>query len=191
MRALERACAATTSAALLGSLALMFAAGCAPATAPADGVPAPELGVATVDPALAESPVGFSCIDLKGNTVSTATVEGRVTVLLFLTSYDPASTAEAEFLRDISHTHAPRINVVAFSLEREENRPLMEGFAAAAKLEYPICIADAETIAGRGTFAGMNSVPSVMILDRTGRARYRYIGLQKPEELEAAITGVE
>ncbi|MFO0617187.1 MAG: TlpA family protein disulfide reductase [Polyangiaceae bacterium] len=164
---------------------------CAPAPPPSDVPPAPTPGIATVAPEEAEAPIGFSCADLTGATVSTASVEGRVTVLLFLTSYDPASTAEAEFLRDLSHTHAPRINVVGFALEREGNRPLIEGFAQAAKLEYPICIADADTIAGRGTFAGMNSVPSVLILDKSGHPQYRFIGFQKAAELEAAIQGVE
>lgn len=171
--------------------AALVAAGCAPALAPTDAPPAPLPGAATVDPDAASTPLGFSCTALDGKTVSTATVAGRVTVLLFLTSYDPASTAEAEFLRDLLHTHAPRFNVVGMALEREANRPLIEGFASAARLEYPICIADADTIAGRGTFAGMNSVPSVLILDPQGRPQYRYIGLQKADALEAAITGVE
>lgn len=188
MRARDRG---TALALTLVGAGWVVGAGCASGASPSDAAPAPQLGVGTVDPVTAESPLAFSCVDLEGDTVSTATVEGRVTVLLFITSYDPASTAEAEFLRDLLHTHAPKFNVVAFSLEREENKPLMQGFAAAAKLEYPICIADADTIAGRGTFAGMNSVPSVLILDRTGRPKYRFIGLQKSEELEAAITGVE
>lgn len=171
--------------------AAMIALGCAPAPGTTDTPAAPLPGVATVDPDDSDRPIGFSCTDLEGNTVSTASVEGRVTVLLFLTSYDPASTAEAEFLRDLVHTHAPRINALGMMLEREGNRPLIEGFAKAAKIGYPLCIADADTIAGRGTFGGMNSVPSVLILDRRGRPKYRFIGFQKADALEAAIASVE
>lgn len=171
--------------------AAVFAAACAPAPSPTDAPPAPLPGAATVDPDAASTPIGFTCTALDGTTVSTSTVAGRVTVLLFLTSYDPASTAEAQFLRDLLHTHAPKFNVVGMALEREANRPLIEGFASAARLAYPICIADADTIAGRGTFGGMNSVPSVLILDREGHPKYRYIGLQKADALEAAITSVE
>lgn len=175
----------------LGSLAFASMTACAPVAPSSDVPPAPVPGVASVAPEGASEPLPFSCTDLEGKPVSTTTVAGRVTVILFFTSYDPASVAEAQFLRDLTHTHAPRINAVGMVLEQETNRPLVQGFADGTKLGYPVCLADADTIAGHGTFAGMNAVPSVLILDREGRPRYRYIGLQKAEALEAAIASVE
>src|SRR5258708_31047990 len=86
--------------------------------------------------------VSFAFLDLDGKEVSTASVAGRTTIILFATTYDPFALAEAHFIADIEHRHAPRINAVMIDLEREENRPLVQAFADALNHPFPICMAD-------------------------------------------------
>lgn len=109
----------------------------------------------------------------------------------FITTYDVASQAEVRFLVGLGRTHAPRLNVAFVVLEGRENRPLIEAFAAALSIPYPVAIADAETLEGQGPFAGLHHVPSVVILDRQGREVWRHLGLIKEAELEQAVRAVE
>ncbi len=133
----------------------------------------------------------FEFVTLDGQPFSTETVAGRVTVIAFITTYDMASQAQARFLSGLARRHVPRINAAALVLEPPENRPLVEAFVAALKLPYPVAFADPATIAGKGPFAGLHHVPSVIILDRSGREAWRRVGLAEPEEIEQAIRAVE
>jgi len=156
---------------------------------PRDPMAAPATSAAAaVDPSKV---VSFSFPDLDGKEVSTATVHGRTTVVFFGTAYDTFVQAEARFLIDVEHLHTPRLNVVMIMLERAENRPMVSIFSDVLQHPFPICMADADTIAGHGPFQGMNSVPSLLILDKEGREKYRHAGMQKEEEIEAAIKSVE
>jgi hypothetical protein len=135
--------------------------------------------------------VSFSFETLDGKTLSTASVAGRITVLGFITTYDVASQAEVRFLLGLGRTHAPRLNVAFVVLERKENRPLIEAFVSALSIPYPVALADEETIEGRGPFAGLHHVPSVVILDRQGREVWRHLGLIRETELEQAVRAAE
>jgi thiol-disulfide isomerase/thioredoxin len=173
---------------LFASLALVTA--CSLKPIPRDPMAAPT-GAAASKPADPSKVVAFSFTDLDGKEVSTASVAGRTTIVLFATSYDPFALAEAHFLADIEHKHAPRINVVLIDLERDDNRPLVQAFGDALNHPFPICMADNDTIAGHGPFEGMNSVPSILILDKGGHEKYRHLGLQKQAEIEDALASVE
>jgi hypothetical protein len=171
------------------ALALIALLGCDPKPIARDPTGAP---IATeAPPADPSKVVMFALRDLRGADVSTDTVHGRTTVLAFLTSYDPTSLAEARFLIDLEHRHAPRINVVFLMLERPENQPLVQAFSDMLATPFPVCMADADTIAGRGVFAGMNSVPSVLVLDKEGHEHSRHLGFQKEKELEDAVSAAE
>lgn len=135
--------------------------------------------------------VAFSFADLTGKEVSTDSMHGRTTVIAFIATYDAASQAETRFLLEVARDHVPRINAFALVLESAENQPLADAFAHALHLNYPLCMADEATIRGEGPFAGMNQIPSVIILDKDGRERWRRVGLVQKAELEEAIRGVE
>ena len=131
----------------------------------------------------------FQAVD--GRPVSTRSLANRVSVIGFLTTYDVPSQVEARFLAMLERRHSPRVNVAVLMLEAPENQPLVEAFAASLRLEYPVAIADAATIAGEGPFAGLHHVPSVVVLDRAGREAWRHVGLVNEATLEAAVRAVE
>jgi hypothetical protein len=170
------------------ALVLVLVLGCGGQAA--TGAPKP-LPMVTSSPPDTAKRVDFSYSDLQGKEVSTTSVHGRVTVVAFIATYDVASQAQTRFLSEIEHEHTPRLNVFALVLESAENKPLADAFASALKLPYPLCMADEATIRGEGPFTGLGQVPSIVILDKEGRERYRHLGFVQKAELETAIGVVE
>jgi hypothetical protein len=168
---------------VLGALGLMHPA----CTSGAE--PAPEM------PLTAEPRVGpvrdFRFDGLDGRPVTGTSLRGRMTVIAFATTYDAASQAQARFVQSLLRSHAPRINALLLVLEPPHHQPLVAAFAATLELSYPVAIADAATIAGKGTFAGLQHVPAVVVLDREGREVWRRVGLVEQEDLDAALRRLE
>lgn len=136
-------------------------------------------------------PIAFAWTDLRGQPVTSETMRGRVTVICFIATYDVTSQAQVRFLQRLHKEHAPRLNVALIVLEQPENRPMIEAYADALELPFPVAIADPATIRGEGPFQGLHHVPSVSILDRDGRERFRHIGLIGWTPLEEAVERVE
>lgn len=142
----------------------------------------------------AEAPgtvVHFSFQGLNGKPLTSDSMRGRLSVIGFGASYDMASQAQARFLTALFRTHVPRINTALLILEPPENQPMVEGFAAALELPYPVAFADDATIAGHGPFAGLHSIPSVVILDGNGREVWRRLGIVDEAELHEVLRGLE
>ncbi|WP_437285598.1 TlpA family protein disulfide reductase [Sorangium sp. So ce406] len=168
---------------------LLLAMGCAGS---GDAVREPAAGPPATAEVPARGPVRtFSYETLDGRALSTASLAGRFSVIGFVATYDVASQAEARFLAGLFRDHTPRINAALLVLEASENRPLVEAFVAALKLPYPVALADAPTIAGEGSFAGLHHVPSVVILDPEGREAFRHVGLITQEALEEVLRRLE
>jgi hypothetical protein len=117
-------------------------------------------------------------------------LQGRATVIAFITTYDLGSQAQARFLTRLSHAHTPRINAAIVVLEPPDNQPLVVAFRDALKLDYPVAMGDAALIAGDGPFGDVHAVPSTVVLDAEGRLVWRHVGLAKEDELERALSGL-
>jgi hypothetical protein len=137
-------------------------------------------------------PVRFAYRTLDDKPLTPATLAGRFTLIALGATYDLPSQAQARFLTGLSRNHTPRINVALLILEPEENRPLVEAFVQALRLEYPVAFADQPTITGQGgPFPGLHHVPSIVILDREGREVWRHLGLADDKTLEKALRDLE
>jgi hypothetical protein len=165
---------------LLSSLALAPLAGCA-------STPAREGGAAEPRSAAHGPVVPFAFESLDERPVSLDGLRGRAMVVVFLASYGDASLVQARFLKKVFREHSPRINAAAVFMEGVDNRPLVRVFRDAAGLPFPVAMADAATIAGKGPFEGINTVPSVVVLDAEGREVWRKVGVGSPEELTKAL----
>ncbi len=180
-RSLARGAAAFACASLLG---------CAPAAPPPDGPDAKPLSSVGEAPASGD-PVSFTWQTTTGQPLTSRELLGRVTVLVFVTTYDVPSQAQVRFASSLSKQHTPRLNVVAVVLEPPENQPLAAAYADMLDLGYPVVIGDAATIRGEGPLAGLHHVPAIAILDREGRERFRHLGLMDQPALDAAVKRVE
>ncbi len=159
-------------------LRALFAAGAAAACGPAPvGADVPANG----------APLGFRFLALGGRPdVSDASLRGRAALVAFLATYDLASQAQARFLSALA-ARRKDLAYVAVVLEPPANVPLVIGFRDALALDFPVALADAATIAGRGPFGEVNAVPTVVLLDADVRVVWRHVGLTREEDLERAI----
>jgi hypothetical protein len=164
--------------------------GCVPAT-PAGTTPTAEPITAPPPPAERGPVIRFQYETLGGAPFTTDSVAGRITVIGFIATYDLASQALARFLASLAHRHTPRVNVALLVLEQPENAPLVDAFAKALHIQFPVAMADAATIAGEGPFAGLHHVPAVVILDREGREAFVHRGLLDEAQIDGAIRSVE
>jgi hypothetical protein len=132
-------------------------------------------------------PVAYAYESLDDREVSLAALKGRATVLVFIATYGDASIVQARFLKKVVAEHVPRINAAAVFMEPIENRPLARIFRDTVGLPYPLAMADSPTIAGHGPFVGLDTVPSVVVLDDEGREVFRKVGVAYPDELIRAV----
>jgi len=124
----------------------------------------------------------------QGEEVSHESMRGRVTALLFVTTFDLASQLAAKQLNQALHTHTPRINAAAIVLEAPKYAPLADVFRTSLKLSYPVAIADLAMLTRSSTLGGVHSVPTLIILDKRGREVSRNYGAFSNEDLDAWLT---
>ena len=125
----------------------------------------------------------------QGEELSAESVRGRVTCLLFVTTFDLASQIAAKRLNQLLHAHTPRINAAAVVLEAAKYAPLADVFRSSLELSYPVAIADLPTLQTSSTFGDeVSTVPALLILDAEGREVQRRSGTFTVEELDAWLS---
>ena len=132
-------------------------------------------------------PIYFSFGTTEGKEFSSEVTRGRVTAVLFVTTFDLASQAEARHLNDVQRTHSPRLNAGVVVLEAPKYATFAEVFRTSLGLGYPVAIADAGTLAGAGPFGSVDRVPTLVVLDRDGREVARLVGLTTAAQIESAV----
>ena len=123
-----------------------------------------------------------------GEEVSSEGMRGRVTALVFVTTFDLASQVAAKQLNHALHTHQPRINAAAVVLEAAKYAPLADVFRSSLQLSYPVALADLATLAQNSTLGEVHSVPTVLVFDAQGREVLRKYGAFTSEELDGWLT---
>jgi hypothetical protein len=136
-------------------------------------------------------PVQFTFGTLAGQEVSSDTTRGRTTALLFVTTYDLPSQAEAQLLRDVIASHKPRANAAIVMMEPPRAAELAQVWAASIDVRLPIAMASPTLLAGDSALGRINGVPTLIILDRRGRLLERLEGAVTREELTLALTRAE
>lgn len=136
-------------------------------------------------------PIVFAFGTTEGDEFGSAATRGRVTAVLFVTTFDLASQAEAKHLNEVLRSHTPRINAGAVVLEVPKHAVLADVFKKSLGLSYPVAIADNSTLEGTGPFGSIPGVPTLVILDRAGREVIRRTGLMNPRQIDEALSLAE
>jgi hypothetical protein len=155
---------------------ICWAAGCGPA-APVPSEPAAPVG----------APIEFAFGTPDGGELSSEGTRGRATAILFLTTYDLASQLVAQRLESVVHSHVPRANAGAVVLEAPKYVALAEAYKSSLGLSYPVAMADTFTLTGGGPFGSINQVPTLVVLDRSGREVWRKTGVPEAREIDEAL----
>lgn len=136
-------------------------------------------------------PPEFAFGVLDGTVLTAENTRGRVTALLFAASYDLASQLVARRLDDVYRVRKPRFNAACIALEAAENAVLVETFRDTLDLHYPVAIADRVELRSVPSFASIDRVPTLVVLDRRGRERLRVSGAFEEKHLRAWLTAAE
>jgi hypothetical protein len=171
--------AALPAAVLLAAVFLMagFACGAAPETPPA----APSSH--TPD----DAPLEFRFPASGDDVVSSETTRGRATALVFITTYDISSQLVARRLGEVVVRFKPRSNAAAVVLEPPAYAELLPTYRETLALPYPVVMADFATQQRQGPFGDIQNVPTLVVLDRSGREVWRHQGALEARDIEAAL----
>lgn len=118
----------------------------------------------------------FDYLAVDGSRLSSESTRGRVTVIALVTTYDLASQVVLRELTELIHTTSPRFNAGVIVLEPPRNAPLAQAYADTLELPFPLALADAATLEGRGPFGAVNEVPTLVVLDPKGAETWRHTG---------------
>lgn len=127
----------------------------------------------------------------EGKLFNSDTTRGRSTAILFATTFDMASQAQAKHLDEVVRSHKPRANAGVVILEAPKYVVLAEAFRTTLGLSYPVALADPATLAGDGPFGRIEGVPTLVVLDREGRPLLKRLGLMGPELMEQALSAAD
>jgi len=122
-----------------------------------------------------------------GGFVSSKSVAGRATALVFITTFDLASQALAQRLDDVLRSHKPRANGVGVVLEPPKYAEFAQAFADSLSLSYPIAMADQAALRGAGAFGDIRAVPVLVVIDWEAREVARFAGVPSVEQISDAL----
>ncbi len=129
----------------------------------------------------------YSFPGIDGETISSKEHRGRVTVLLFVTTFDVLSQAQAQRLEDLYRTYSPRINALAIVMEAPRYVDLARAFRDVVGLHFPVAIASRQQVARQGSLSQIQQVPAWIVLDSRGRVSGAAVGEISPDELRKAV----
>ncbi|MGH2571352.1 MAG: TlpA disulfide reductase family protein [bacterium] len=192
-----------TSLVLLPAAALAVVAGCgdrdaeagageptpAPAPAPnAQAAPAP----APPAPGGFQTAPDFTLEKLGGGTVKLSSLRGKVVLIDFWATWCRPCIASIPHLNSLYATHhKDGLEILGVSLDRgqgaQTGREVVEAFSRTTRMDYPVLMGSQATAA---SFGGIQAIPTAFLIDREGRIRNRYVGMQAPAVMEAAVAAL-
>jgi len=133
------------------------------------------------------APVSFAFDSLDARPVSSAAMQGKPAVLVFVTTWDTLSQAQVAYAVAVAGDEGPRAGFALVALQDPSARELVEIYRDTMKVTFPVALGDPATIAGGGALGDVHEVPSIVMLDAAGRVAWRHAGLVKPDELRARL----
>jgi peroxiredoxin len=133
----------------------------------------------------------FDFAGVDGSPIASSELRGRVSVLLFVTTFDVASQAQARRLEDLYRTHAPRLNALGVVVEPPRYADLARTFRDSLGLSYPLAMADRSVLGGDPVLRLVQSVPAWLFLDREGRVVASAAGALTPSQLSDLARSAE
>ncbi len=133
-----------------------------------------------------KDPFAFTVRQINGLAVPLAPLRGRVMVLSFWATWcGPCRELEPLFSQ-VAGAYAGRTDVAFYAVNVDEDETLVKPFIEAQKWTMPEIYAD-----GLDDLLRVVALPTVIILDRSGKIAYRANGYQSEEFEERLTTAVE
>lgn len=133
----------------------------------------------------AKEPLGFVVRRLDGAPLPLAPLRGKIVVLSFWATWcGPCRELEPIFSQ-VARSYAGNPNIAFFAVNTDDDETQVSPFVVREKWDVPVVYAD-----GLDIFLKVDSLPTVLVLGRSGEIAYRVGGLAPqgfPESLIAAI----
>lgn len=126
----------------------------------------------------------FQLPDINGQEVSSASLQGKVTILTLWTTWAPPAVHQLRDLQLLRENYAEApVHIVAVSLEEAGIRDL-EVFLQHSTYPFPILRADPDF---QQKFGGIDAIPSTFIITPQWKIINRYTGRASLNELTAEL----
>lgn len=126
----------------------------------------------------------FTVTTLDGRPMSDSTLRGHVVLVNFWATWCLPCRAEMPLLQAMAYRHdSAGLVVLGLSVDRAGPETVRQ-FLTERSITYPVAVVgrDIET-----AFGGMQGYPTSVLLDRTGRVRYKVLGPLAMASLEPAV----
>jgi cytochrome c biogenesis protein CcmG/thiol:disulfide interchange protein DsbE len=130
----------------------------------------------------------FTVQTLDGQTISSATWRGKVTLLNFWATWCPPCKAEIPDLIALQNKYRDQLQIIGIS--EDETPDVVRSFIAEHKINYPVVMATPDI---QTALPGVGSLPTTFMLDRDGRIAVKHVGLLKAtvtEQETRALAGL-
>ncbi len=128
----------------------------------------------------------FRFDSLDGREVSSDALRGKPAVLAFVTTYDPISQMQVNYLVPLAAS-LPGVNFALVMLQDDAQRELVEIYRDTLHVKFPVAVGDAATIAGGGSLGDVHVVPTIVVLGPDGKIAWRKAGGATGEEIRAHL----
>lgn len=129
----------------------------------------------------------WNAVDTEGRKISTASLQGKVSVVVFWATWCGGCKREIPdlvALRDAFPTH----DVEIIGLSVDEAHKDLQAFAQQAGINYRIARA---TDSANEAFGKIDSLPTIFIIDGEGRIKFRHAGNMAKDALVERIRSVQ
>jgi thiol-disulfide isomerase/thioredoxin len=134
----------------------------------------------------AKDTFGFVLRNLDGSPAPMDSMKGKVMVLSFWATWCGPCRELEPILGQVAKAYAGNPDLVFFAVDADEDESLVAPFLTHEKWGLPVVYAD-----GLDNFLNVTSLPTVIILDRSGRISYRVNGYTPDGFSESVVAGIQ
>ena len=153
-----------------------------PSAAPPADAPPP----ANVDKDAPPAAPDFALSNVAGGTLKLSDLRGKVVLLDFWATWCGPCRMGIPHLNELYKANKGKgLEVVGISVDRgaggQSGLEIVRQFTQRMPIDYSLVMADGATVRAYG---GIQSIPTAFLVDRAGRVRKRYVGLQPKQVFE-------